>query len=117
MSTLTNLLLYIAQALYNWKPPNNYTLNINNIYAYAKGGCSYYNLNNGKRLFKLCILLVTIILLYSSGKLLDHATDTKGLTIIIGPFCIRFRLLEQHILEVLYYILNRNLTINKDYYL
>ena len=56
-----------------------------------------------------------IILLYSNSKLLDYATNIKGLVIIISPSCICFRLLEQYILKVLYYILNRNLTINKDY--
>ena len=74
-------------------------------------------MDNRRRLLKLYIPLVAIILLYSSGKLLDYATNIKGLIIIIGPFYIRLRLLEQYILEVLYYILNRNLTINKDYYL
>ena len=72
-------------------------------------------MDNRRRLLKLYILLVAIILLYSSGKLLDYATNIKGLIIIIGPFYIRLGLLEQYILEVLYYIPNRNSTINKDY--
>ena len=69
-------------------------LNINNIYAYTKGGYNYYNLNNRKRLFKLYILLVAIILLYSSSKLLDYAINIKGLIIIVNPFYIYFRLLK-----------------------
>ena len=69
-------------------------LNIHNIYAHTKGGCSYYNLNNKRRLFKLYIPLIAIILLYSSGKLLDYTTDTKDFTIIIGPSYIRLRLLK-----------------------
>ena len=69
-------------------------LNIRNIYAYIKGGYNYYNLDNRRRLFKLYILLVTIILLYNSGKLLDYITNIKGLAIIIGPSYIRLRLLK-----------------------
>ena len=117
LSTLTNLLPYITQAFCNQKPLNNYILNICNIYTYIKGGYSYYNLDNRKRLLKLYILLVAIILLYSSSKLLDYTTNIKGLIIIINPFYIRLRLLEQYILKVLYYFLNRNSTINNNYYL
>ena len=91
-------------------------LNICNIYAYAKGGYSYYNLDNKRRLFKLYILLAAIILLYSSNKLLNYATNIKGLTIIIGPPYICLKLLKQYILKVLCCIPNRNLTINKNYY-
>jgi len=91
-------------------------LNICNIYAYIKRGYNYYNSNNRKRLFKLYILLVTIILLYNSSKLLNHATNIKGLAIIVGPFYIYFKHLKQYILKVFCYILNKNLTINKDYY-
>ena len=69
-------------------------LNISDIYAYIKGGYSYYNLDNRRRLLKLYILLVAIILLYSSGKLLDYTTNIKGLTIIVSPFCIPLGLLE-----------------------
>ena len=91
-------------------------LNICNIYTHTKGGCSYYNLDNRRRLLKLYILLVTIILLYSSGKLLDYTTNIKGLAIIISPPYIRLRLLKQYILKILCCVPNRNLTINKNYY-
>jgi len=74
-------------------------------------------LDNREGLLKLYIPLIAIILLYSSGKLLNYATNIKGLIIIISPFYIRLRLLESYILKVLYYLLNRYLTINKDYYL
>ena len=94
MSALINLLLYVAQAFYNWKLLNNYIFNICDIYAYIKGGYSYYNLDNRRKLFKFCILLVMIILLYSSGKLLDYTTDIKGFVIIVGLSYICLRLLE-----------------------
>ena len=116
LSILTNLLPYITQAFRDQKPLNNYMLNIYNIYTYIKGGYSYYNLNNKRKLLKLCILLIIIILLYSNSKLLDYTTNIKGLIIIIGLSCIRLRLLEQYILKILCYVLNRNSTINKDYY-
>ena len=74
-------------------------LNIYNICTYTKKGYNYFNLNNRKRLFKLCILLIIIILLYSNSKFLNHATDIKGFAIIIGPFYIRLKLLKQYILK------------------